>query len=315
MKTLTVDSFVPARAAVLLLAACLTACGGGSDKPTQTAARVNKEDVTVHQINQVLARQPGLKPEQAQAAAAQVLEQLIDQELAVQKAQDFKLDRNPQVQMQIEAAKREILARAYAEKVGESVSKPSADEVRKYYDANPALFSERRIYNLQELAIEAKPEQFEGLKDKLAAAKTLTDFVEYLKGAGIAFTGNQAVRAAEQLPLDRLEGLAKLKDGQTVLTQTPQGLQVLMLAGSRSQPVDLDRARPAIEAFLSNQRKTELLKQDMKALRAAGKIEYKGKFNAPAVAATNAATNAASVPATPASGMNDAAIRKGLGIK
>ncbi|MBB5204362.1 EpsD family peptidyl-prolyl cis-trans isomerase [Inhella inkyongensis] len=310
MNLPTASSLVPSRVAVLLLVAGLTGCGGGADKPTQTAARVNKEDITVHQINQVLARQPGLKPEQAQAAAAQVLEQLIDQELAVQKAQDFKLDRNPQVQMQIEAAKREILARAYAEKVGESVAKPSADEVRKYFDANPALFSERRIYNLQELAIEAKPEQFEGLKEKLAAAKTLTDFVEYLKGAGIAFTGNQAVRAAEQLPLDRLDGLAKLKDGQTVLTQTPQGLQVLMLAGSRSQPVDLDRARPAIEAFLSNQRKTELLKQDMKALRAASKIEYKGKFSAPTAAAISA-----SAPASAASGLDDAAIRKGLGIK
>jgi EpsD family peptidyl-prolyl cis-trans isomerase len=304
-----------AAVALASMTVLLSACGGGdkSEKATQTAAKVNKEEITVHQINFVLQRQPGLKPEQAEAASKQALERLIEQELAVQKAVDLKLDRDPRIVQQLEAAKREVLARAYAERVGEGAAKPTADEVSKYYNDKPALFKERRIYSLQELAIEAKPEQIPEIRAKLAAAKNLSEFAEYLKSNDIRFAGNQAVRAAEQLPLNSLDGIAGMKDGASMVTPTPNGLQVLFLVGSRSQPVDEARARPAIEQFLSNQRKVELVQKEMKALRESAKIEYVGKFAGGAPAASAAAP---ALPAAPAaSGLDANAISKGLGLK
>ncbi len=303
-------------------AVLLTACGGDKgDKASQTAAKVNKEEITVHQINFVLQRQPGLKPDQAEAAGRQVLERLIEQELAVQKAQEQKLDRDPRVVQQIEAAKREIIARAYIERVGESVAKPTADDVSKYYNDKPALFKDRRIYSLQELQIEAKPEQVEAIRAKLAAAKSLNEFAEYLKSADLRFSGSQAVRAAEQLPLASLDAIAKMKDGDSMLNANPAGLTVLFLVGSRSQPVDEARARPAIEAFLLNQRKAEAVQKDIKALRAGSKIEYVGKFAQAASAAEGAAPAAAvvpaaaDVPAPAASGLDANSISKGMGLK
>jgi EpsD family peptidyl-prolyl cis-trans isomerase len=295
----------------------LAACGGGdkSDKATQTAAKVNKAEITVHQINFVLQRQPGLKPEQAETASKQALERLIEQELAVQKAVDLKLDRDPRIVQQLEAAKREVLARAYAERIGEGAAKPAADEVSKYYNDKPALFKDRRIYSLQELAIEAKPEQIPEIRAKLAAAKNLSEFAEYLKRSDIRFAGNQAVRAAEQLPLNSLDVIAGMKDGASMVTLTPNGLQVLFLVGSRSQPVDEARARPAIEQFLTNQRKLELVQKEMKSLREGAKIEYVGKFAADAPA-TPASAAAPALPAAPAaSGLDAGTISKGMGLK
>ena len=179
----------------ILAAALLAACGGGSGaKASQTAAKVNKEEITVHQINFVLQRQPNVKPEQVDAASRQILERLIDQELAVQKAQDLKVDRDPRVVQQIETAKREIIARAYAERIGETVAKPTDQEIKQYYNDKPALFAERRIYNLQEINIEAKPDQFEAIRAKLQAAKTLPEFLESLKTDNFKFVGSQIVR-------------------------------------------------------------------------------------------------------------------------
>ena len=311
--------------AAIAAAALLTACGGDKgDKASQTAAKVNKEEITVHQINFVLQRQPGLKAEQAEAAGRQVLERLIDQELAVQKAQEQKLDRDPRVVQQMEAAKREIIARAYAERVGESVAKPSNDEISKYYNDKPALFKDRRIYSLQELQIEAKPEQFEAIRTKLSAAKNLNEFAEYLKSADIRFNGNQAVRAAEQLPLAGLDAISKMKDGDSMVSPSPNGVTVLFLVGSRSQPVDEARARPAIEAFLLNQRKGEAVQKDLKALRDSSKIEYVGKFaqGVPAAASAPAlapqvlpAASDTAAPAPAASGLDPASISKGMGLK
>ena len=173
-------------AAGLLLGGCEQKKGMEGAQP---AAKVNKEDITVQQINYVLQQQRGLKPEQAEAASRQILDRLIDQELAVQKATELKLDSDPRVVQQLDAARREVLARAYVEKAGEAAAKPTAEEVAKYYEANPALFKERRIYSLQEIAIEATPEQVAQLRAKMASVKNVGEFVDYLKANDYRFAG------------------------------------------------------------------------------------------------------------------------------
>ena len=302
---------------VVTVAAVLAGCGDKKkEKPaSQTAAKVNREEITVHQINFVLQQQRGLAPEQAASASKQVLERLIDQELSMQKGQDQKLDRDPRVVQQLEAARREIIARAYVEKIASGAPKPSPAEIKAYYDAHPPLFKERRVYNLQELAIQAKPDQIAALQAKLAAAKDIGEFVNYLKAADFKFGANQAVRAAEQLPLASLEKFAQMKDGQTIFNVTPTGAQVVVVAGARSQPVDEVAATPAIEQFLLNERKRKVVEDDLKALRGASKIEYVGDYakggarevTPPAPAASEAAPLTSIAPAMPAGSMPSAA--------
>jgi EpsD family peptidyl-prolyl cis-trans isomerase len=309
----------------------LTGCGDRKKDTgaSQTAAKVNKEEVTVHQINLMLQQRRGLKPEQVEVASKQILEFLVDQELAVQRTRELKIDQDPRVMLQVETAKREVLARAYAERTGESASKPTDDEIKKYYDDTPALFKDRRIYSLQELSIDAKPEQVAALRDQLQRVKSASEFAEYLKANNVRFTGNQGVRAAEQLPGDVLGQLAKMKDNQMVLLPSPTGAVVIMLVGSRAEPVDEARAKPAIEQFLLNDAKRKRIEADVKALRAAAKIEYIGKFaQAGASAAVGgptqpvaAAPAAAPTPTLPAASaavagsMSAEDISKGMGIK
>ena len=278
--------FLPARAlafALAVVATALVGCGEKKDKPaTQTAAKVNKEEITVHQINTLLAQQRALPPEQAASASRQVLERLIDQELTLQKAGELKLDRDPRVVQMIESARREIISRAYLEKIGEGAPKPAPAEVNAYYEAHPALFKDRRVYSFQEVSVEAKPEQVETLKKALGDAKNLAAFVEFLKANNYRYAGNEAVRGAEQLPLASIDQFAKMKDGQAIFNIRPGGVQIINLAASRSQPVAMAQATPAIEQFLLNERKRKLVADDLQALRGAAKIEYLGDFAAAA---------------------------------
>ena len=287
--------------------ALLAGCGGKREGTgaSQTAAKVNKDEVTVHQINHVLQQQRNLRPDQAEAAGKQILERLIDQQLALQRADDMKLDRDPRVVQQLEAARRDIIARAYLDKVGEAAVKPTPEEIQKYYQDKPALFSERRIYNIQEVAIETSADKVPELRTQLAQAKNFSDFLDYLKTNSIRHAANQAMRAAEQLPLQSVDTFARMKDGQALLTPTPTGATVIVLASSRSQPISLEQASPAIEQFLLNERKRKLMEEDVKSMRAAAKIEYVGKFAvAPvgtggAAAAAAAAVSASGTPAAP----------------
>ena len=318
MLNATARRWVPL--AAVAAAVLLVGCAEKKDKAaSQTAAKVNKDEITVHQINFVLQQQRNLRPEQADAASKQVLERLVDQQLALQKADDLKVDRDPRVVQQLEAARREILARAYLEKVGEAAPKPTAEEIKKYYDEKPALFRDRRIYSIQEIGIEAKPEQTAELREKLAASKTIAEFVEYLKANDYRFSGNQAVRAAEQLPLNSLESFARMKDGQAVVVPAANGMQVVVLAGSRSQPVTEEQARPAIEQFILNERKRKLVEDDVKAMRASAKIVYVGKFAENPASAAQPGAAAAPAPAAPApaasTGLSASDISKGMGLK
>lgn len=326
-------------------AVVLTGCGGKKDKEgvaSQTAAKVNKEELTVHQINFVLQQQRGLRQEQMEPASRQVLERLIDQEVALQKAEESKIDRDPIVQQQLEAARREIVARAYLDRVGAGAAKPTPEQVKQFYETKPALFKSRAIYNLQEIVVEATPQQQAELKPKLQAAKSANEIVEVVRGAGLKFAANQAVRAAEQLPLQSLDAFASMKEGQVRVDTTPTAMRAVVVAGVRQAPVSLEQATPAIEQYMLNERKRELIAAHLKQLRGDAKIEYVGKFKegappaasaadagsapgslvdsapaaampAPAPAPAPAAPPAAATPA--ASGLDNSAITKGLGLK
>jgi hypothetical protein len=80
----------------------------------------------------------------------------------------------------------------------------------------------------------------------------------------------------------------------------------MVLVSSRPQPVDEERAARAIEQFLHNDQKRKLLSDDLKALRAAAKIEYLGKYSAAAPAAEpTKLTSPAEVAASAAAAMEE----------
>ncbi|MES2886713.1 MAG: EpsD family peptidyl-prolyl cis-trans isomerase [Pseudomonadota bacterium] len=273
---------LPGVCAVLLFlsgACLLSSCGEKKDDKaaTQTAAKVNRSEITVHQIN-FLLQQRRVPAEQASVASKEALERLIDQELTLQKAAELKIDRDVKVMQQLEAARRDIVARAYIERIVNGVSEPTVDDVREYYDKHPALFKERRVFTFQEVNIPATPDKMAELRSALSSAKNIGAFMEMLKAKSTPFTTAQVTKGAEQLPLASLAAYAKLKDGQTVLNTVPSGVQVLVLLNSVNQPVSLAQAQPAIEQFLLNERKRVLIESDLDELRTNAKIEYVGDY-------------------------------------
>ena len=329
--------------AMPLLALALTACGNKEDKKvaTQVAAKVGSEEISVHQINQVLSRTntAGATPQAAQAMRKEVLEKLIDQQLAVDQATESKLHRSPEVVAQIEAARREVLARAYIQQLTSALPKSSPEEIKKYYTEHPQLFSERRIFNLQEILVPAAAGAAvaDQLRAQVAAGKSMEEIATALKGKDVKFGGGSATRAAEQIPLELLGKVHALKDGQTTIIDNPQGLTVLRVVSSQSAPVAEANALPRIEQFLANQRGAAAVAQDIKQLRAKASVTYMGDFAqasgavaapvagtpatapiAPAATGAAATTTAPAVaqPAAPAADKAKTAIEKGVaGLK
>jgi len=309
----------------LLIVALMAGCGdkkGGTaeeSKPTQVAAKVNGTELTVSQVNYALQRIPNLDKEQSKAASLQVIRNLVDQEVLAQKAQSEKLDRDPVVVQALDAARRQIMADVYMTRKLGAPAEPTDAEVSDYFNKHPELFTKRKIYRLQELAIKAPEEKQEAIRKQLTDSRTLNDFAEWLKAEKYPAKASQEVKPAEQLPQALLPRLAEMPDDQAMVVKTPDGLLVIVLADSQVQPVTLEQAKPAIARLLQNEARQKAAKAELDKVKAEAKIEYMGEFadagKEPAAAATaGSAAEPAAAPAAPAADAD--AISKGVsGLK
>src|SRR6267143_3921514 len=294
---------------LVALVVALSSCGKADVKRSsgQIAAKVNGDEISVHQINNAIARGNDIPPDEAKQAAAQTLERIIDQELLVQKALKDKLDRDPQVMRSIEDAKRQILARAYIERAVVASSTESREEIRKFYQENPALFERRRIYRVHELAVVAPREKLDALKAATAAAKSLQDVTAWLKSQKLAFQVAISNRPAEQIPLNILPQVFEMREGQIAVIPTSRGASVVQLLQAQEASLSEQQATPIIERYLHNRKQLAVAQAEVKRLREQAKIEYVGEFEAPRA-------QPASLHATPSGSVDDRdeSIRKGL---
>lgn len=266
---------------LIVMAVLLAAgCGESKTKPaSQTAAKVNGDEVTVHQINAELQRAAGGNIPQGantEAASKRILEGLIDQTLLVQQAKEAKLDRDPQVLQLIESSRRQILAQAYIDHQAASTA-PTQDEIKEFYAKNPNLFEKRRVYAFREFLFE-RSRFTDDISKQLDGAKSPADIAKVLNGAGIRYRETNSTRPAEALPIEALPRIAQLAKGDS-LAFTDQNLaNVLMLIDYSVQPVTLERATPVIQQYLVNNKKREIAQAKAKELRQKGKVEYVGNF-------------------------------------
>ncbi len=284
---------------LMLVVAVAAGCGKSEDKSvaTQVAAKVNSDEITVHQVNGILVRQ-NVNPEAAGQAKRQILESLIDQQLARQQAIEKKLDRSPNTLQALEAARNEILARSYLEQIAVAQEKPTTDEARKYYAEHPELFAQRRLFNLEEISVQPMAGLNAQVKEQVSKARSLQDLSEWLKSRQVKFTENRGVRAAEQIPLELLPKLQAMRSGEIQAIEGGGGLYVVRVVATVNSPVDEATAIPRIQQFLFNQRTAAAIAGEMKQLRAKAKIEYVGEFagTASAIPAPAAAPAAATSP-------------------
>jgi EpsD family peptidyl-prolyl cis-trans isomerase len=308
---------------LVFVAVSLSACGSkehGDKAQTQVVAKVNGDEISVHQLNSQMSRMGQLNEEQAKAVSRQLLARLVDQQLIVHQAVASKLDRDPKVLQSIENAKRDILAQAYIEQQVSSVKKPTDQEITEFYNKHPELFEKRRNYRLQELAVAAGRDRLANIENGVKSAKNLSEIANWLKEKNLQFSASSNVRAAEQLPLELLPKLNQMKDGEIVIVPAQNSINIIVLAGSQEQPLTREQSTPKIEQFLVTQRRTEFAKQQVEKLRATAKVEYLGVFadmnstktDKPAEAKTSDAKPADVKPDAKQGAADSAHIEKGL---
>jgi EpsD family peptidyl-prolyl cis-trans isomerase len=295
--------------AVLVLAGC--------DKEekkdaTQVIAKVGDAEVTVHQLNHALSRLQGIKPEQAELARQKLAKSLVDQQVLVNAAMADKLDRDPNVLMDIEGAKREILAKAYMAR-HLTAGKPAEGEVKAYYEQHPDLFAQRKVYDLLVIRLQNVD------RDKLAeigkradAGASLVELQAFLSEQGFATSVASEQKGAEHLPLEALPKFAQLQARKVLVLSAGSNVALYEVVNSKAESVPVERAKPFIEAYLGNKSRAAQAEKLFADLKQKASIQYQGDFAK--LAQTDAAKPAAAPAAAPAAkpATHDDAVSKGV---
>lgn len=292
----------------VLLIGSLASCGAKSTSPSQVAVKVNKEEISVHQINAMLSRSGNIPQDKIKEATSSIVERLIDQALLLQQATELKLDRDPNVVQAIDLARREIIARAYVErKVISALSRPSDAQITTFSDKNSAMFARSR-YHLREIAIQVPAERINEVLERAQASNSEPQqFGSWLNAQQFQQSMVDVTRLAEQLDPDTLLKLATLKPGQGFIQRTPTGLRFVQVLEVEDKPVDRATVRTYIGNLLTVQGRQEGVQSEIKRLRGLAAIEYVGDYVPPAESAQGAA--AATTQTAPANTESEEAPR------
>jgi EpsD family peptidyl-prolyl cis-trans isomerase len=268
------------RVTAFALLAALAACTRHTGDATQVAAKVNDSEISIPQVEYALQRRAAeAAVANANAGAARrVLDSLVEHELAAQEARKLGLERDPRMVQAFEAVKRDVLAQAYRDTLAEKASLPSSDEIDRYYDSEPMLFSQRRVYTLRDLTLEASEEQLSTLRPRIEAADDAARAVDLIREAGRHYSSRQVAILAEDVPMALLRRISQMRDGQSLVVQQAGGARVLTVLGSQSAPLAREAARAPIRSFLVNDARRRAVLDGMKHLRDSARVEYKGSF-------------------------------------
>ena len=287
-KFLFKRSSVVSALGVIALAA-LVGCNKSEERAAaskQVVAKVNGQEITVHQLKGEFAAASALGGAANPTMTRATLDSLIDEQLLVELAKERKLNRDPQVLQAEEKANRQIVIRALQDSLVAGQPQASDAEIRTFYDANPGLFSNRRIFTFRQFTVD-KSAINDDIKGKLDKAKSRDDLAKTFDNANIKYREVITVRPAEQLPMAALPVLTNMKNGDVAIINDSNEANVMQLVESIEQAASLDQATPIIREYLISTKKKQLTADLLKSLRSTAKIEYAGDFAVAAVDGSN----------------------------
>jgi EpsD family peptidyl-prolyl cis-trans isomerase len=285
---------------LLVMLASTTSCGKKSAdaKASQTIVRVNGDEITMHQINSELQR-ANVRPDQLNVAGKQLASALVDRQILIQEAEKAKLDRKPRVIQAIENAKMQIVAQAYIENKMATVVKPTSSEITEYRAKHADIFANRKVFVIDELAFKVEPGMAADVESFSNTAKSTEEVTQWLNARQISFLQTRASHASETIPPELLAKLATLVVGDMVFVNangTTIAGQVLEIKDAAISEKD---SKPLIERIIFDQKRKQIMEDEMKRLRSAANVEYINKKFEPATVMQTPPSQATQASAKP----------------
>lgn len=286
-------------AAAVLMCLGMTGChkllGHGAAPTGQVVATVDGKEITLRELQAEMDGATFTDPKQQKAAQERALELIVARTLMANAARAQGIDKTPDFAMAENRMVDNLLANALEEKVVKSVPPPSPEEVSRYIADHPASFSNRSIYDIDELRF-PRPSDPAIIKG-LIPLNTLPDVASYLTAQKIPFQQGAGSLDAIQLDPYVADQIAK-KPSEVFVIPVGNMLLAGQIKSAKVTPVPSDQATKLATALLTRQHRQEAAQREVASVLQSGVkgVQYNPAYQPPPPPkpAPAAATNAAS---------------------
>ena len=258
------------RLASLLVAGAIVSAPALAADKGKAFATVNGQPISQSVYNAFVAEQKAQGAPDSPELQAAVKEELVRREILAQEAKKKGMDKNPNIQGQIELAKQAVLIRAYlsdyvkANPISEAQLKAEYDVIKNNLGTTE--------YKSRHVLVE-KEEDAKAIIAKLDKGEKFSELAKQSKDPGSKDKGGElgwSSPASYVKPFG--EALTKLKKGE--YTKTPVhsdfGYHVIQLDDSRpANPPPFDQVKPQLQQRASQQQIETLVKE----LRSKAKVD------------------------------------------
>ncbi|MBN9547274.1 MAG: SurA N-terminal domain-containing protein [Alphaproteobacteria bacterium] len=258
-------------AVALVLSACNFNFGGSKPKvPTgQVVATVGGHEITVRQLNAELSgaapAAPAAQKEQKRAA----LNFMIERTVLADEARKQGIDKDPDFIMLSQRTMDALLAQQLQAKVAATVPAITLDEATRFENANPNIFAERKIFEVDQIRMNQPSDRT--ILAKLQPLKTLDEVVNLLTESKIPFQrGTTALDAVGQNP-KLIDAIVALPPQEVFVFPAGNQIMINQVKNVRTEPFTGDPANKYAMNVLRLERTQTAVQRQMAAILAKAK--------------------------------------------
>jgi EpsD family peptidyl-prolyl cis-trans isomerase len=275
-------------AAALASLSVLAGCSSDAEPTGQVVATVDGVEITQSDLNAELAGVKGRNAAEQAAIQRGALQNIINRTLLTQAAVAQDLDKSPEGAMTKRRAEQMAMIALLEKSVTAKSPAISDEEASEFVAENPLLFDQRRIFLVEQIAVNANSPKL--LKD-LEPLNTMPEVQTYLTSMKLNSQLSFGVIDALQTdPAVTKQILALAPDAVFVL---PQGetVRINRIRDTQTVPVSGKDAIGVAKEILGNQRRQQQLANAVNDILEQGKakVQYSAAFKPAAAPATKQA--------------------------
>jgi EpsD family peptidyl-prolyl cis-trans isomerase len=272
------------------MAAVLVFCGflsvGCSKKSGEQAATPNSQ-VVAHVGSEVITTQEfenelrllNIPPDKQKdpEVVKRVLNEMVTRKYLLQQALAAKLDREPNVLLDILRSRDQVLANAFISRsVATKLSAISKADVDKYVVNNPLKFANRKLLTVEQIIFQLGSNA-QAIIDSTKDANSLEDVDQKLTAMGVPHNRSMGTLNSSEIPDDLMSNMRAKKPDDVFFVRSGQNGMFLKVKSEEVRPLEGEAASNVARQLMRN----DLLKAEAGMVSVAAGLEakYEGVYS------------------------------------
>jgi EpsD family peptidyl-prolyl cis-trans isomerase len=258
-------------AVALAVSACNFNLGGSKPKvPTgQVVATVGSHEITVRQLNAELSGAAPVAPAAQKEQKRAALNFMIERTVLADEARKQGIDKDPDFILRSQRTMDALLAQQLQAKMATTVPAITLDEATRFENANPNIFAERKIFEVDQIRMNQPSDR--AILAKLQPLKTLDEVVNLLTESKIPFQrGSTAIDAVGQNP-KLIDAIVALPPQEVFVFPVGNQIMINQVKNVRTEPFTGDAANKYAMNVLRLERTQTAVQRQMAAILAKAK--------------------------------------------